>query len=264
MTREGMRAFQRRWEVHPYWKIGAAAAALYFSPPLLSVFLAAAAMALAIDEVAIVLSVSRVRLGIAAAVVLFTGLSAHAVQAMPFAFVVAAFVALATTRRVAADLAAFNRDAFAASMAAALIASGTYVFCYLTLHGDARPAWIAALTAGSVDFTSRVIGRLAPSARAFPSVSPSKTVLGTFGGAACGMLVATLASWPDGPGLAALRAAELVAASIAGDLFFASIKRSHGQKHFGTALGYQGGICDRIGSVVFALNIVGFELAAHS
>jgi len=261
VSRGDMPAFHGRWEIHPYWKIGATAAALYFGPPLASAFIATAIMALAIDEVAVMHSVSRVRLAVPAAMVLLLGLCLQASHAMPFAFFVASLLGVAVTRRAAADLATFNREAFAASVAAALIASGTYVFCYFVLRGDPRAAWIAALTAGTVDFTARVIGRLARSAPAFPLMSPSKTLLGTFGGAACGMVVGTLAYWPEGPGLAALRAACVVSAAIAGDLFFASIKRSHAQKHFGTALGYQGGVCDRIGSIVFALNVVGFEVA---
>ena len=114
------------------------------------------------------------------------------------------------------------------------------------------------------DFTAKFVGRQAPIGQLMPKVSPNKTA----SGAVAGFVVANIALgsviamvW----GFEYLHAVPVILLlGQFGDLFFSNIKRLSGVKDFGTILGRQGGVLDRMDSLVFPLIFIHLSQATNS
>jgi len=146
--------------------------------------------------------------------------------------------------------------------AARILAAGAYL-------GAALAAWplLLALPVGYrfvliafsvvtvADILAFVTGRLKPRIHIFPRLSPRKTLFGLLGGATAAVAVGFILWYavPEAgaPGVIA-GALLLAAAGVAGDLLASSIKRRHGAKDFGRALGRMGGVLDRLDSLLGA------------
>jgi phosphatidate cytidylyltransferase len=105
------------------------------------------------------------------------------------------------------------------------------------------------------DILAFVAGRLKPRLYIFPRLSPNKTLFGLLGGAAAAVAVGFILRYavPEigTPGVVG-GALVLAAAGTAGDLLASGIKRRHGAKDFGRALGRMGGVLDRLDSLLGA------------
>jgi phosphatidate cytidylyltransferase len=146
--------------------------------------------------------------------------------------------------------------------AARIVAAGTYL-------GAALAAWplLLALPVGYrfvlivfsvvtvADILAFVAGRLKPRIYIFPRLSPNKTLFGLLGGATAAVAVGFIL-WYAVPEFGALDVVSgallLAAAGVAGDLLASAIKRRHGAKDFGRALGRMGGVLDRLDSLLGA------------
>jgi len=105
------------------------------------------------------------------------------------------------------------------------------------------------------DVMGFLTGRFVPGPHPFPGLSPGKTVTGYAGGIVSGILVAFILAFavPEF-GTAELAAAGLLLAcsGAAGDLVASAVKRRHSAKDFSRALGAQGGMLDRLDSLLGA------------
>ena len=105
------------------------------------------------------------------------------------------------------------------------------------------------------DVMSFATGRFLPGPHPFPRLSPKKTVTGYLGGALTGVLVAFILVFAAPEfGVMELATAGLlvVVCASAGDLLASAIKRRHETKDFGNLLGAQGGMLDRLDSLLGA------------
>ncbi len=146
--------------------------------------------------------------------------------------------------------------------AARVMAAGAYL-------GAALAAWpwlldlpvgyrfvlIAFSVVTVADILAYVAGRVKPRVYIFPRLSPHKTLFGTLGGAAAAVAVGFIL-WYAVPECGAAEvvagALLLAGAGVAGDLLASGIKRRHGAKDFGGALGRMGGVLDRLDSLLGA------------
>jgi len=103
------------------------------------------------------------------------------------------------------------------------------------------------------DVMAFAIGRWFGRTRPFPVLSPQKTLAGYAGAIAGGVLVIVLLNfamselgWDQLVGLAI----GLTAAGAIGDLAASAVKRQYGAKDFGGLLGLQGGVLDRLDSLL--------------
>ncbi len=105
------------------------------------------------------------------------------------------------------------------------------------------------------DIMAFAIGKLIGGPRVFPTLSPAKTYAGYVGGTIGALLMTGLLSFalPE-LGVAGLTMAGIVLAvgAVSGDLAASAIKRRYGVKDFGTLLGPQGGLLDRLDSLLGA------------
>jgi phosphatidate cytidylyltransferase len=143
-----------------------------------------------------------------------------------------------------------------------VIAAGAYLGAalaawplLLALPVGYRFVLIAFSTVTVADILAFVTGRLKPRLYIFPRLSPHKTLFGTLGGAAAAIAVGFILWYAvpelDAPAVVA-GALLLAAAGVAGDLLASGIKRRHGAKDFGRALGRMGGVLDRLDSLLGA------------
>ncbi|HOG30173.1 MAG TPA: phosphatidate cytidylyltransferase [Vicinamibacterales bacterium] len=105
------------------------------------------------------------------------------------------------------------------------------------------------------DVMGFVTGRLLPGPRPFPSLSPGKTITGYAGGLAGAVLTAFVLAFAEpefGALTIAAAAVALACSGAAGDLLASAVKRRHQAKDFGRALGAQGGMLDRLDSLLGA------------
>jgi len=150
----------------------------------------------------------------------------------------------------------------------------------LTVYGLSHTAYLAALpeptnpVAGPAgwllyvvlltetnDICQSLVGRRIGRRRFTPRVSPNKTVAGLVGGSACTVALAVglapvltplLLEHEVVPGLAVAAGYGLVVALVGllGDLVMSAVKRSVGVKDSGTTLPGQGGVLDRVDSLI--------------
>lgn len=117
----------------------------------------------------------------------------------------------------------------------------------------------------AVDTGAYFVGRSWGRHRPFPSLSPGKTLEGSIGGIASGILagiiLAYLFSLPLKPLPAALLGLVLSLLAQLGDLVESRIKREAGAKDSGRLLPGHGGILDRIDSLVFTAPLVYYYVA---
>jgi len=107
------------------------------------------------------------------------------------------------------------------------------------------------------DVLQYVFGKLFGRTKIVPVVSPSKTVEGFLGGAACATVIGTAMWWitPFTPIQSAAMTFTIVLMGFLGGLTLSAVKRSLGAKDWGTMIKGHGGMMDRMDSVVFAAPI---------
>lgn len=98
------------------------------------------------------------------------------------------------------------------------------------------------------------VGKLIGKRPIAPSVNPNRTVEGFIGGAIIAIAVGTGLWWttPFSVGYAALFSFIIVICSFFGNLSLSAVKRSLGAKDWGRMVSGQGGVLNRIDSVLFA------------
>lgn len=125
----------------------------------------------------------------------------------------------------------------------------------LALPVGFRFVLIAFSTVTVADILAFVTGRLRPRIHIFPRLSPGKTLFGLLGATAAAIAVGFILQYavPGASALVVVGVALLLTASgAAGDLLASAIKRRHGVKDFGRALGRMGGVLDRLDSLLGA------------
>ena len=143
-----------------------------------------------------------------------------------------------------------------------LIAAGAVLFAW---RSRAAVAAVVYLVVCTFDGFSQVTGQLLGRRRLAPTLSPGKTVEGSFGGLvfAMGMvfLLRPVVGWSVGGSLSA--GCLIALAALTGDLMASWVKRRSGIKDFGALLPGHGGILDRFDSllVVAASCAVAVEVA---
>jgi phosphatidate cytidylyltransferase len=107
------------------------------------------------------------------------------------------------------------------------------------------------------DVLQYVWGKLLGRTRIAPTLSPSKTVEGFFGGALSATLIGAGLSWmtPFTPPQAAFLSLVIVMMGFFGGLVMSAIKRDRGVKDWGHLIAGHGGFIDRLDSVVFSAPI---------
>lgn len=135
-------------------------------------------------------------------------------------------------------------------------------WCALGLLHNDGPAWLllVLMTVWATDTGAYFAGRALGRRKLAPRISPNKTFEGLLGGAAAGVLVATLGAWLIGTTPAMLPMVALVALltvlfSVVGDLLESLLKRHVGAKDSGNLIPGHGGIMDRIDSQLAALPV---------
>lgn len=123
------------------------------------------------------------------------------------------------------------------------------------LPGGQRWVFLAIACAMGADTGGYFAGRYLGRAKLFPRVSPNKTVEGSLGAFAGGVIGALFTLWVYPPAGLALRPAVglglfLAFLAQAGDLVESMLKRAYGAKDSGWILPGHGGILDRIDSLV--------------
>jgi len=114
-------------------------------------------------------------------------------------------------------------------------------------------AWLVLVVQGS-DLMQYVGERLAGSRRIAPELTPSTTVEGLAAGVAGAMVIGTLLAWltPFLLWQAALLALVVYLMGFFGSLVMAAVKRDRGVTDWGKRVEGQGGMLDRLDSVIFA------------
>jgi len=116
------------------------------------------------------------------------------------------------------------------------------------------------------DSFAYLTGKVAGRHKLCPSISPGKTIEGTLGGIASGLVAAIVFNSFAclGPyGTVILGALLVGVLGIAGDLFESVIKRGAGVKDSGTIVPGHGGILDRIDSMLFSLPAIYLLVIGH-
>jgi phosphatidate cytidylyltransferase len=111
------------------------------------------------------------------------------------------------------------------------------------------------LTVWGTDIGAFIAGRLIGGAKLAPSISPSKTWAGLFGGIALATIMGYFAALLLGayhPIVALILSPVLACVAQAGDLFESYFKRRSGVKESGDLIPGHGGVLDRIDGLVFA------------
>lgn len=100
-------------------------------------------------------------------------------------------------------------------------------------------------------------GKLLGKRKIMPSLSPSKTVVGTVGGIGSATLIATLLApiTPFSPWQAALIGFVICLMGFFGGLVMSAIKRDYGVKDWGNIIKGHGGMLDRVDSICFSAPI---------
>jgi len=162
-------------------------------------------------------------------------------------FTIAAYFVLRQSNDTSAALAAMGIPYMAGSGLSLIALRGTESGASFILY--------LLIAVWSTDIGAFVFGRIIGGAKLAPTISPSKTWAGLFGGMASSMLFGYIAAvLMDAPQaeIALILSPFLAAVSQAGDLFESYFKRRAGVKESGDLIPGHGGILDRIDGLVFA------------
>lgn len=125
--------------------------------------------------------------------------------------------------------------------------------------------WLVFIGTWGSDTCAYCAGRLFGKHKAFPKLSPKKTVEGCIGGAAgtaliAGIYAVCINQWLDGVTVSVLPFVFIgIAASVVsqiGDLAASAMKRNYGIKDYGKLIPGHGGILDRFDSIIFTAPLV--------
>lgn len=172
-----------------------------------------------------------------------------------------AFWGLATLAGFLLPRAVLRRRALVLLLFAGVIGGGFGYLARLDGLGQGPPVALALLMQlndGAGYFIGRRFGRRHP----FPTISPGKSLEGYFGGAAGALFGLVLLNTvvpvfvPGSLWQEALLWGFVVVAADAGDLLLSRIKRTVGQKDFGTILPGHGGVLDRFDGWVVAAPVL--------
>jgi phosphatidate cytidylyltransferase len=127
---------------------------------------------------------------------------------------------------------------------------------YATVDADLATGVVAFLLLAVMtsDAGQFVVGKLVGRTKLAPTVSPGKTLEGLAGGLAVAATVGAVSAGlvGVGPGVGAAAATGLAALGVVGDLTVSAVKRDRGVKDAGTLVPGQGGLFDRLDSLIFA------------
>lgn len=125
--------------------------------------------------------------------------------------------------------------------------------------------WLVFIGTWGSDTCAYCAGRLFGKHKAFPELSPKKTVEGCIGGVAgtaliTGIYAVCINQWMDGVTVSVLPFVFIgMAASVIsqiGDLAASAMKRNYGIKDYGNLIPGHGGILDRFDSIIFTAPLV--------
>lgn len=121
-------------------------------------------------------------------------------------------------------------------------------------EGNAMLIFFLLLVAQLSDVFQYICGKLFGRTKIAPVVSPNKTVEGLIGGGLCATLIGTGMWWitPFSPLQAGLMSLVIVVMGFLGGLVLSAVKRSLGEKDWGSMIKGHGGMLDRMDSVCFA------------
>lgn len=139
------------------------------------------------------------------------------------------------------------------------------LWIHATAFGSHRLA-LLLLCVAAHDAYAQLFGGRWGRRRLAPRISPNKTWVGAGAGLVAAIAMATLLApiLALGPAAALRLGLAFGLASLVGDLWVSSVKRSAGIKDFGTRLGPQGGVVDRLdglllaGTVGMVFSVLGF------
>lgn len=121
-------------------------------------------------------------------------------------------------------------------------------------EGNAMLIFFLLLVVQLSDVFQYICGKLFGRTKVAPVVSPNKTVEGLMGGGLCATLIGTGMWWitPFSPVEAGLMSFAIVVMGFLGGLVLSAVKRSLGEKDWGTMIKGHGGMLDRMDSVCYA------------
>lgn len=163
----------------------------------------------------------------------------------------------------------FHVDAVMGSIFSFFYAPVMLSFLYLVRELDYGKVlvWLVLICSWGSDTLAYVCGRLFGKRKAFPKLSPKKTVAGVVGGilgaAGLGAIYAYFTIFPDTNDIRIVAAIACISGvsgimSIVGDLAASAIKRNVELKDYGKLIPGHGGIMDRFDSVIVTAPIIYF------
>ncbi|MFD3445497.1 phosphatidate cytidylyltransferase [Microbacteriaceae bacterium 4G12] len=160
-----------------------------------------------------------------------------------------------------------SKNTFTFDDASFLLMSAAYVgmgFYYLneTRIAGIHFVFYALFVIWATDSGAYFVGKAIGKRKLWPEISPNKTIEGSLGGIACGIVVAIVYNMflPVHSNVAVLIAVTMMIAIFGqiGDLAESAFKRHYGVKDSGTILPGHGGILDRTDSWLFVLPLLHF------
>jgi len=137
---------------------------------------------------------------------------------------------------------------------------GSYLVPLRQLDQDGQWVFLAVFAAFANDTGSYFVGMTVGRTPLAPRISPSKTVEGSLGGVACGVVAVPLLSYALGldvdAGLLIPLAVLVPVAAQLGDLAESLLKRGAGVKDAGVLVPGHGGVLDRLDSLLFVVPMV--------
>ncbi len=148
----------------------------------------------------------------------------------------------------------FNVRVIISTVAIGLLAqSAADAFSCLSVISVFLPLKECILLVAAQDFMASAAGKALPWGRLAPKISPNKTISGAFAGLLAGIAVWLLLQFGQVSNFSFPEVLLILLAGLFGDLIFSSVKRALDIKDFSHALGFKGGILDRVDSTIAAL-----------
>ncbi|WP_369903013.1 phosphatidate cytidylyltransferase [Bacillus manliponensis] len=152
-------------------------------------------------------------------------------------------------------------DAAFSFVATAYVAMGFYYLNETRIEG-VEYVFYALFVVWATDSGAYFVGKAIGKRKLWPEISPNKTIEGSLGGIACGIVVAVVYNifFPLGTSMVMLIAVTIAISIFGqiGDLAQSAFKRHYGVKDSGTILPGHGGILDRTDSWLFVLPLLHF------